>query len=421
LNVQLRILIYALSGRCMRAAREDVHRLAALSVFLSMFLWGFSDAIASLATQWPIVPEHAYIYMLLAMPIGLLSGNFVMGHLADRLGRKPVMVMALAIYFVGVALTALAGSWELLAVGVALLVFSVAGGDEPALLSYLAESSPARSRGTLVMMASNGANVGAAAAASIFLLVGGGFHEQRLALIVTLALALPLAIFVRTRLPESIAWKRAKESGAAIGHGVLRGLGGASRLYFLITISLTTILTYGLVSWAMGPYFYPEMVSLIVLLFNFGAIAGGLLGSAIIDRLGRRTTSISYYAGGFLTGLAIVIQLALRPSAFLMFSSLLVINGIFTQLTWGLRLVMETELFPTISRATSIAAVRASGWIVYIASLFFTGSFTALSFMIYDLALWAVGVSGAATWAIAGYETRGKAIEELDSMTDRHG
>ncbi|MGC9016348.1 MAG: MFS transporter, partial [Conexivisphaera sp.] len=86
------------------------------------------------------------------------------------------------------------------------------------------------------------------------------------------------------------------------------------------------------------------------------------------------------------------------------------------QLTWGLRLVMETELFHTASRATSIAIVRTSAWVVYIASLVFTQSFTVASFMTYDVALWALGVSGAVVWAAFGYETRGKTIEGLDSL-----
>ncbi|MFP3285379.1 MAG: MFS transporter [Nitrososphaeria archaeon] len=392
--------------------RGDLHGLAALSVFLSMFLWGFADAIAPLATQWPMVPEGAYVYMLLAVPVGLVSGNLAMGHLADRVGRKPVMVAALAIYAAGAALVALAGSWAPLALGIALLEFSVAGGDEPAMLSYLAESSPARSRGSLIMLASNGANVGAAAAAAISMLAGGGFEEQRLALAATLALALPLALAVRAGLPESAAWLRARESGA--GASLRRALGGAAKAYFLVTIALTTILTYGLVSWALAPYFYPGMVPQIILEFNAGAVAGGLLGYAIVDRQDRRSASLQYYAGGFLSGLAIVAQLALLPSALWAFVPLLMINGAFTQLTWGLRLVMEPELFPTGLRATSIAIIRTSGWIAYVASLFLTGGFTVVSFMAYDLALWALGVSGAAVWAAAGYETRGRAIEELD-------
>ena len=390
--------------------------MAALSVFMSTFLWGFSEAIASLTTQWPIVPADAYLYMLLAMPVGLISGNLAMGHLADRYGRKPVMMAALVIYSVGVALVALASSWQVLALGVGTIVFSIGGGDEPALLSYLAETTSGRSRGSLVMLASNGANVAAATAAAIFILAGVDFHLQRMALVITLALALPLVIFVRRALPESAIWSRvrARANAAAPRRGI--GLGGHAKLYFLVTIALTTVLTYGLVSWAMGPYYYPRMISLVTLLFNVGAAAGGILGYATVERAGRKVLSIAYYAGGLLTGIAIILQLILSPGDFALFAALLVVNGAFAQLTWGLRLVMEAELFHTASRATSIAIVRTSAWAVYTASLVFTQSFTVTSFMAYDVALWALGVSGAVVWAALGYETRGKTIEELDSL-----
>ncbi|MGC9190079.1 MAG: MFS transporter, partial [Conexivisphaera sp.] len=176
---------------------RELQGLAALSVFMSTFLWGFSEAIASLTTQWPIVPADAYLYMLLAMPVGLISGNLAMGHLADRYGRKPVMMAALAMYSVGVVLVALASTWQMLALGIGVIVFSIGGGDEPALLSYLAETSSEGSRGSLVMVASNGANVAAAVAATIFLLARVDFQLQRIALVITLALALPLVMVVR--------------------------------------------------------------------------------------------------------------------------------------------------------------------------------------------------------------------------------
>ncbi len=391
--------------------RGRLEGLAALSVFSSMFLWGFSNSIATLAAQWPIVPASAYVYLLASMPIGLLAGNLSMGHLADRYGRKPVMMAALALYSAGVALMAAASSWALLALGVGLLEFSVAGGDEPALLSYLAESSSEGSRGPLIMLATNGANVGASAAAAVFLLAGGDFFEQRIALVVTLALALPLVFLVRRSLPESLAWREAR--GAAP-----RGLrlGGPAKLYFLVAMAVTTVLTYGLVSWALGPYYYPNLIPIIVLLFNLGATAGGVLGYATVERLGRRATSLAYYAGGLASGLAVMAQLILSPANFPLFVALLVVNGAFTQLTWGLRLLMEAELFHTAQRATSIAIVRSSAWTIYIASLFLTQGFSVASFMAYDVALWALGVSGAAIWMLRGYETRGKAIGELDEL-----
>ena len=390
---------------------ERLARLAALSVFATMFLWGFSEAIASLATQWPIVPAHAYLYLLLAMPVGLVSGNLTMGHLADKYGRKPVMVVAPAIYVAGVALIAAATDWWLLALGVGVLVFSLGGGDEPALISYLAEVSPEASRGPLLMLASNGANVAAAAAAAAFVLAGADFRLQRIALVATLALALPLAILVRMRLPESAAWRRARGAPRAF-----RALGDPARLYFLISVAITTVLTYGLVSWAVGPYYYPSSASLIILLFNLGAIVGGLLGYATIERSGRRALSLAYFAGGLASAAAIAFQLIESPGDFPLFAALLVVNGAFAQLTWGIRLLMEAELFRTASRATSIAIVRTSAWALYMASLAFTESFTVTSFMAYDVALWALGTSGAAIWAALGYETRGKAIEELDSL-----
>jgi AAHS family 4-hydroxybenzoate transporter-like MFS transporter len=93
--------------------------------------------------------------------IGMAVGAAVFGPLADRLGRRPVLILCPLIFGVGALLTVLAGSkTELIAFR--LLTGFGMGGAMPNTIALTAEYMPARVRASAVMIMFCGFSIGAA-------------------------------------------------------------------------------------------------------------------------------------------------------------------------------------------------------------------------------------------------------------------
>ncbi|MGC8597126.1 MAG: hypothetical protein ACP5NY_04310 [Thermocladium sp.] len=63
-----------------------------------------------------------------------------------------------------------------------------------------------------------------------------------------------------------------------------------------------------------------------------------------------------------------------------------------------------------------IAVVRASAYVVYIASIFFTASFTMYEYLSYNVGLWGLGFTAALIWYIVGVETKFKTLEQVNEQ-----
>jgi len=165
--------------------------------------------------------------------IGEVVGALVFGNLADRLGRKRLFIITLAVYLVGSGLTALTlgNGWGW--VGFLYLTRFVAGmgigGEYAAINSAIDELIPARYRGR-VDIAVNGTYWGGAIIGTlgtfIFLNVMSVSLGWRLAFLLGPVLGLVI-IFVRRHLPESPRWqvmhgreRQAEESINFIEHEV---------------------------------------------------------------------------------------------------------------------------------------------------------------------------------------------------------
>lgn len=92
--------------------------------------------------------------------IGILIGALFFGGLGDKLGRRPVLIVATAAFSLLTLLTGLASSlWELVLYRV--LAGIGLGGIMPNVVSLVGEYSPRRVRVLILMLVQNGFNVGA--------------------------------------------------------------------------------------------------------------------------------------------------------------------------------------------------------------------------------------------------------------------
>ena len=127
---------------------------------------------------------------------GAVIGSLVFGHLTDRFGRRTFFFVTLAIYLLGVGLTAL--SWNLWSFALFRFITGAGiGGEYSAVNSAIDELIPARFRGRVDLII-NGS----------FWLGRGARLESR-----------PLVILDPHILPINLGWRFGFGAGAIIGHG----------------------------------------------------------------------------------------------------------------------------------------------------------------------------------------------------------
>ncbi len=158
-----------------------------------------------------------------ALVLGAVFGAGFGGPVADRLGRRRLMLADMIIIGVGAALSALANGPRMLFVG-QLLVGVGVGIDFPVSSTYISEVSPKRSRARMMVATIACQSVGMLLAAAITLLLlknVGSTQSWRLFLATEGAIAL-LFFLLRLSEPDSPHWLMARGRFAEAAHAFIR-------------------------------------------------------------------------------------------------------------------------------------------------------------------------------------------------------
>jgi SHS family lactate transporter-like MFS transporter len=271
------------------------------SAFLASFLGWALDAfdfflltfvIKDIAQDFQVKPSEvsfAIMLTLMARPIGA----FIFGRLADRYGRRPVLMGDVLAY--SVLGFAAAFSPNLTVLLVLRFLFGVAMGGEWGIGASLAlESVPAKSRGVVSGILQEGYPVGffLASIANLFLPVLG----WRGLMMLGIAPAL-LILLVRRNVKESPAFEAQRAAGAGAARGP--SLGQTIRrewrrlLYCVLLMTCFNYFSHG--TQDLYPTFLkvqhkfePWLVTTLTIVLNLGAVVGGLVFGALSERIGRR-------------------------------------------------------------------------------------------------------------------------------------
>lgn len=216
-------------------------------------------------------------------------GALVFGLLADRFGRR-VPLMANVIYFSVIELLCgFAPSYKLFLVLRALFGIGM-GGEWGVGASLAMEAAPAKWRGILSGILQSGYSIGylLAALAARFVLPTLGWRWM----FWLGALPALLALYIRTKVPESEAWKQHRVATA--GH-VLRIAAQHWRRFVYLAVLMTFMMFLSHGTQDLYPDFLKEIhripaprVADIAVLYNIGAIVGAIIFGAISERIGRR-------------------------------------------------------------------------------------------------------------------------------------
>ncbi len=416
-----------------RASWTGIHWTVFSSTALGFFAWGFVYSLSTLVTAWPIVPSEDIPVLLTVSPIFLVIGNFLLGSLADKVGRRPAFLVTVAVYATGIVGIILSPNFYALLLFVAIAQLGV-GGEEPPALAALAEFTPVRHRGKAIVLSSNFYNIGALVAASLVLYGLSSVALQKTVLGIATLLLIGTIIFTRRKLPESVRWlaKRGRVKEAEQLLGSIRGqakeaaaLGTmaaplrprySARFAFtvLALLGVSQLTTYGLLAFIIGPYSFSSIAPQIVMVANAGASVAGLLGAYVVDRLSRRVFSLFSYLGGLVTVTFVLGAVGVVSSNILIFFIFLFLNMIFSELGWAARVVLEPELATgTNLRSTFIALVRVVAWGFFITSIYLTSSLSTFGFVELNVLLWGIGAVAAFAWFMRGVETKQESLESI--------
>lgn len=315
--------------------------LDAFDFFLLVFL--LSDIAYAFSTT--VAAVSVAIMLTLGMrPIGA----FIFGRVADRYGRRPALMINIALY----SLLGFASAFSPNLTVLLLLrsLFGIAMGGEWGVGAALAiESVPLKARGVVSGLLQSGYPLGYLLASLAFFLLHDAIGWRGMFMLS--ALPALLVLYIRRYIPESPAWQalqqkpREKWTTSFKAHWKLA-------LYAILLMTGFNFLSHG--SQDLYPTFLQvqhhldtHTVGMIALIYNVGAILGGIGFGALSQVLGRRYTIL----------IALILVLLLLPLWTFHSQALhLAIAAFFMQVAiqgaWGVVPVYLNELSPSSMRAT---------------------------------------------------------------------
>ena len=341
----------------MRALTPD-QRSAFLASFLGWTLDAFDFfvlvfVLKDVAKTFHTDKTHVAFAIMLTLALRPV-GAFLFGLAADRYGRRTPLMIDVVLFSVFELLSGFAPTltWFL----VLRALFGIAMGGEWGLGASLAmETIPAKTRGALSGLLQEGYVVGYLLAAVVYRFVAPSLGWRWMFFVGVLPAL--LSLFIRAKVKESPAWKQqqvqqggAKQERLSFGETVRRH--GRLFLYLVVLMTGFNFLSHG--TQDLYPTFLqvqhrlpPATVSTIAILYNIGALCGGIFFGSLSQRLGRRKAIV----------LACLCALPVIPLwAFSHNLALLTLGAFLMQFcvqgAWGIIPAHLTELAPAALRGT---------------------------------------------------------------------
>jgi MFS family permease len=345
--------------------------------------------------ELPALPRYAG-YVLATTVFGWATGGVIGGIIADYIGRKRTMMLAILAYSLTTGLSAIAWSWQSFAI-LRFLVGVGIGSEWATGASLVSELWPDHARGKGGGLLQSGAGIGSFVASGVWLVLGGmGPHSWRFMYLVGVLPAL-LVLWIWRNMPESARWEEAHErrrvvreqrqSGATLDDDEVAltrftvtdmFLDKDVRPRFVGAFLMMLSVTFGF--WGVAT-FVPTYVGTVAAKAGLSApyysAVAGLLGTGVAifgfitlgflsDGIGRKPTAMLYYAACLL--LTPVVYLWAKSMGPLLVA--VTVFGFFTGGIWAWAPIWLPELFPTRMRGTAVAfCFNAPRWISCIGPL----------------------------------------------------
>ncbi len=363
--------------------RSVIHNFRRLSgpqrhTFLAGFLGWTMDSldffilifcVPAIAKEFHTKPSEVLGAVFLTQAFRPL-GALLFGMLADRYGRRPVLMANILSFSVIEFACAFAPSLTALLALRALFGLAM-GGEWGVGAALVFETLPKEGRGTFSGILQEGYAAGSILASGAFALFFNGFvlaglHVPGLGwrgLFILGSLPALLVFYVQARVAESPVWLAGARKRAVRAAGARRSEGAATGgllVKFLPTFLFLVLLMTAFMSFSHGtqdvyPTFLtvaaklkPSTVGLIGVLYGFGSIAGGFVFGTLSEKWGRKRAIVT----AALLAIPIIPLWAYGHSAVVLGTGA-VLMQFMVQGAWGVVPAYLTELSPAPVRATA--------------------------------------------------------------------
>jgi MFS family permease len=414
-------------------ARAASHRrsIAAATIGNALEFYDFvTYTFFSIQIGHAFFPSHdSYTSLMLSLATfgaGFVTrpiGGVIIGAYSDRAGRRPAMMLSFTL--MGVAIVALACIPSYAQIGIAAPILAVIarmvqgfslGGEVGPTTAYLLEAAPPKSRGLAVSWQGASQNIASTVGGLVGLAVSAllaadalDSYGWRIAFLLG-AVTLPFGIWIRRGLPETlhapeVTARPAATPKPASGLGVIRDHRRILLLGLMVLASGTIgtyVFNYMTTFAEHSLQMSPSVAFLASALGNIGAIAAGLYGGSLSDRIGRRPMMIWPHLGYVLLIIPIFLWITQARSPLALVGGTLIL-GVLGALSVGAFYAAVTETLPKHIRGGAFA-------IIYALSISIFGGTTQL------VVTWLIHVSGSAmapAWYLLGAAVVGHAARWL--------
>ena len=274
--------------------------------FLTALLEGFDLQAAGIAApgmkgEFALTPPMMGWFFSLGL-VGLLPGALVGGWLADRIGRRWILIASVVLF--GIFSFATAHAWSYGSLLVARFFTGLGlGAALPILIALSSEAATPQLRATAVSLTYCGVPLGGMLAAILGATEYG--TDWRLIFYIGGVVPVLIALALWLWLPESQEFKTQAAQGRAEQGNGLTALFNERRttptLLLWLACFFTLTVLYLLLNWLPtlldGQGFSREQASIVQILFNVGGALGSLLSGRLMDKERYVTAVVVAYLG----------------------------------------------------------------------------------------------------------------------------
>ncbi|MGH3438099.1 MAG: MFS transporter [Sciscionella sp.] len=426
-----------------RSARVTAFFAASLGWLLDGYENFAIILVAGLIVSDFIGPHASPLYIagiLAAQLVAWAIGGMCFGIIADYIGRRRALMIAILWYAIFAAISAASPNYTVLLILRIVTGFGL-GAEWGNGNTLLAEHLKVKTRGRWLGFFAGSFGIGFLLATVVWLGVSQlGPYAWRWMFVIGVAPAL-LTLFIRMRVKEPDTWVRAHRDrraarGIAAGGGLLGDRDKAlltftwlrpfqdpklrRQLIMLLLMSLSCLVGWWTVATritAMAGVLGASLPdvgtykTLVAVSYNVGGIIGYFAMGFLVDRFGRKPVIFCYFLGSLITTPILFFPATASTTLFLWVAG---VNGIFSLGLMGWMGIYPAEVFPTYIRATAITIVFNLTRFIVAVMIIFSGELITLFGGIAEMAgvMSAIYILGCAITFFAGPETRNQPLPE---------